>query len=277
MRRIIPLFAALFLACSAAADTNSNYMVFADFTNQWNGSVYCTNAVLTLGAPDYVTDEGMTFAGRPVGGDLLILTNAHYLVGYSDEYACPLWVAYKLTKAKEEWPRPEMGFLTDTRTESKVTESDYDGSGYDRGHMAPSKGMGASHGDNAQLQTFMMSNVVPQKPDLNRKVWRRLEEKALEWADEKEELWVVTGPVFVPSVTNLFNGIRVPDGCYKIFVDMEYGGLDARAFLIPQNPRNDATLGLYLVSIDEIERQTGLDFFSELPDWLEDRIERGTW
>lgn len=294
MRLFSLLFAAI-LAAGAQAETNSvldwsdkpldgewilSNDVFAtsnvfigDATNWFS----MTNAPVNLSTPDYSTDSGMTYGGRPVGADVIVLTNEAYLVGYSETNRCPLWVAYKLVAARQNSKRPEIGFKVDKRTKAGVRSDDYTNTGYDRGHMAPSYGIGECHGTNAQIQTFLMSNIIPQKPDLNRKNWRDLEVKVMAWAMDREELWVVTGPVFIDGQTNHINDIRVPDGCYKVLLDEGQYGWEALAFLMPQSPLDDATLGLYMTSVDEVERQTGLDFFSELPDDIEDKLERGTW
>jgi endonuclease G len=222
-------------------------------------------------------DRGTAYAGQPVSSNVsVILTNDAYLVGYSEEDRCPLWVCYTLHSTKEAAPtRPSTSFKTDKRTMVQVKDSDYTNTGYDRGHMAPSYGIGLCFGTNAQLQTFLMSNVIPQTPELNRGIWKKMEQTAAnDWAQERDKIWVITGPVFIE--TNRVNGIRVPAGSFKIFVD-ETDEIEVQAFLMPQNPLEDATFGLYLTSVDEIERQTGLDFFTELPDDIEDEVERGTW
>jgi len=241
--------------------------------------------------------RGTAYAGIPVSSNALtVLTNDAYLVGYSETDKCPLWVCYVLNATTgqpyEELvraayyevlleSRPKTSFKTDKRTTAQVKTGDYTNTGYDRGHMAPSYGIGLSHGTNAQLQTFLMSNVIPQTPDMNRGIWKRLEQKAAnDWAQERDKIWVITGPVFIG--TNRINGVRIPAGSFKILVDetysyRRYGDVEVQAFLMPQYPLEDATLGLYLTTVDEIERQTGLDFFTELPDENEEELERGTW
>jgi len=282
--------------CAANADTNElktgftmedmgwgsnttaySYSNLVMSTDEDGSLVHWASLTNYIPSPRGDWSRGTAYAGQPVSSNALtILTNDSYLVGYSEEDKCPLWVCYTLNATTEDAPtRPSTSFKTDKRTTAKVKTGDYTNTGYDRGHMAPSYGMGLSHGTNAQLQTFLMSNVIPQTPELNRGIWKKLEQKAAkEWAQEREKVWVITGPVFIG--TNRVNGVRVPAGSFKVFVD-ETMYVETQAFLMPQNPLEDATFGLYLVSIDEIERQTGLDLLPELPDEAENEIERGTW
>ena len=276
------------LVTSSVGDTNKVLKMESDAVLTWS-EPSTLPAVWTVSTSEIVNwqtmtnsmgwSRGMAYAGQPVSTNVLtILTNDAYLVGYSEQEGCPLWVCYSLISrtTNEAPPRPKVSFKTDKRTTVRVKTSDYDNTGYDRGHMAPSYGIGLCYGTNAQIQTFLMSNVIPQTPEMNRGLWKNLEQIAADkWANERNKIWVVTGPVFIG--TNYINGVRVPAGSFKVFIDEAHGNIEMQAFLMPQEPREDATLGLYLTSVDEIERQTGLDFFSELPDDIEDKVERGTW
>jgi endonuclease G len=260
-------------ATNFSAYTYSNLVISGSST----GIVNWSSMTNYLPSPRGDWSRGTAYAGQPVSSNsLTILTNDSYLVGYSEEDGCPLWVCYTLNATTEDAPtRPSTSFKTDKRTTAQIKTGDYTNTGYDRGHMAPSYGMGLSHGADAQLQTFLMSNVIPQTPELNRGIWKKLEQTAAnDWAQEREKIWVITGPVFIE--TNRVNGIRVPAGSFKVLID-ETRYVEVQAFLMPQHPVEDATLGLYLTSVDEIERQTGLDLLPELPDDAEDEIEKGTW
>ena len=98
----------------------------------------------------------------------------------------------------------------------------YTSTGYDRGHMAPSYAIGTRYGHEAQRETFLMSNIVPQSPDLNRIWWRVLEEKeANDFAVRLERVWVVTGPVFAGEVKKLPSGVDVPTAFFLLRMEME--------------------------------------------------------
>jgi len=89
------------------------------------------------------------------------------------------------------------------------------------------------------------------------------------------EVWVVCGPIFDSDIEKLASGVEIPDAYYKIIVDEKNGKVRALAFIMPQGVTTDEknNLGKFLTSVDEIERQTGLDFLHELPDDVENRVE----
>ena len=111
-----------------------------------------------------------------------------------------------------------------------------------------------------------MSNIIPQRPHLNRGVWEHLEEREIrEYAREFDQVWVVTGPVFGNHPARLPSGVTVPDACYKIMVEEERGQPRSLAFIIPQSVDGSEAAGSFLTSVSEIERETELDFFNDLP------------
>lgn len=205
-----------------------------------------------------------------------VLRNPGFLVGYSELRRNPLWVAYRVRPviSKRYMPRPDY-FSTDYRTLFRVSQDDYNRSGYDRGHMAPNYLMSQVYGRDAQRASFRMTNIVPQKPRLNRELWQRLEEVEIDyWARWFKELWVYTGPVFDEQRQFLRSGIEIPDGFYKILLDIDRAGNPrVVAFLVPQNVRGNAPLEALVVTVDDIESLTGFDFFSELDDSVEHPLE----
>lgn len=200
-----------------------------------------------------------------------------FLVGWSDLRANPLWSTYRLEPvgAVSVGPRPGH-FESDWRILWPAGPEAYTGSGFDRGHMAPNYAIAAVHGRDAQLDTFLMSNISPQRPALNRRVWQRLEETAIEeFAGRLGRLWVITGPIFDERITRMASWIEIPDAFYKILVAPGDGGTPVRmlAFIVPQSVSGDEPLARFVVSVDEVEARTGLDFFSDLPDEAERALE----
>lgn len=198
-----------------------------------------------------------------------VLRNDGFLVGWSDVRVNALWVSYLLqeTQAVDIGQRP--GFRQDWRTLWPVTTDSYAGSGYDRGHLAPNYAIARVYGRQAQHDTFLMSNMSPQRPDLNRRLWQRLEEVVVDhFLPRFGVMQVITGPVFPERyLDNVFNRVglvEVPEAFYKILLVPGEEPL-ALAFLMPQEVRGDEPLDDYLVSIDEVEAVTGLDFFPRLP------------
>lgn len=217
------------------------------------------------------------------------LRNHGFLLGYSDLRGNPLWVSYRVSPPSAQaphLPRPER-FQSDWRALNRVSHEDYSNSGYDRGHMAPNRALSLLYGRSAQLDTFLLTNITPQRPDLNRQVWERLEAAELEqFAPRFGTVWVLTGPVFDAQRQRLAHAwsVEIPDAFYKIYaVPQAQAAVPARilAVLIPQSVRADSAAEPYLTTVDEIERQTGLDFFPELPTataaLLESRIDRDGW
>ena len=98
-------------------------------------------------------------------------------------------------------------------------------------------------------------------------------------AERLGEVWVVTGPVFSSRPKKLNGKVAVPSQCYKIIVDEVDGGYRALAFLFPQSPKDGARPEDFLTSIDAIEAETGLDFFSGLAGEaaMESETARGLW
>ncbi|SFX73700.1 DNA/RNA non-specific endonuclease [Marinospirillum alkaliphilum] len=207
-----------------------------------------------------------------------VLRNPGFMVGYSEFRMNPLWVTYRLEPVEPgpSDPRPQR-FQEDRRTFTRVNHDEYTGSGYDRGHLAPNHAMSRVHGREAQLRSFLMTNISPQTPELNRRVWQRIEATALDhFAPIKGEVWVITGPVF-GEPTQRLNGswVEIPAGFYKIFVAPPTAErrLKVLAFLVPQQVRGNEPLDQFLVTVREIEQLTGLNFLHRLPQELQDELE----
>jgi len=233
-------------------------------------------------SPDFVAavatgDKTHIYGGAPQSQPVRLLVNEGYVVGYSDELGNPLWAAYRVVDAepREALPRPD-NFAVDPRTAARIEPEVYTRSGYDRGHLAPNHAIATRYGAQAQAETFLMSNIMPQKHELNGGLWRQLEQRiATSYAGRFGEVWVLAGPVFGANPERLRGRVAVPEACYMIIVDESDDRVRAAAFLFPQTIPAGAELGDYLVSIDEIERRTGLDFLSELPDPAETALEAG--
>ena len=233
-------------------------------------------------SPDFVGavatgDKTHIYGGAPRSQPVRLLVNAGYVVGYSDELGNPRWAAYRVVDAepREAPPRPDT-FAVDPRTAARIEPEVYTRSGYDRGHLAPNHVIATRYGAQAQAETFLMSNITPQRHELNGGLWRQLEQRiATSYAGRFGEVWVLAGPVFGANSERLRRRVAVPEACYMIIVDESDGRVRAAAFLFPQTLPADAELGDYLVNIDEIERRTGLDFLSELPDPAESALEAG--
>lgn len=209
---------------------------------------------------------GFPSQGIQIFGRVSILENKGYAVGYSESQRNPLWVCYRLFDVPKlnSGKRPS-GFKMDNRTRTQVKHKDYTHSGFDRGHMAPNYGIATRYGTAAQKETFLMSNIIPQTPGLNQHIWKDLEMRvAKQYGRYFSEVWVTTGPVFKGSTDRLDSGVAIPSHCYKIIADEHNGQLRVLAFLIEQRNPPFTRIKQRLVSIDEIEQLTGLNFFPNL-------------
>jgi len=196
-----------------------------------------------------------------------IVNREGYALGYSERYEQPLWVAYRLTAAEvtNAAVRRASRFHADGAIATgSAMPQDYAGSGYDRGHLAPAADMRFS--PQAMADSFSMANVSPQVPQFNRGVWRVLEDKVRNLALRYDSVVVVTGPVFAtnapPAIIGA-SGVGVPDGFYKVICCTNFPPWMC-AYLLP-NAATNAPPEMFAVPTVEVERLTGLDFFSALP------------
>lgn len=227
------------------------------------------------------TERGeRVYAGRPLPGKqnkkrIKILENLGYTVGYSESMKDPLWVTYRLFDVQHLWSGPrESHFSVDLRTHAKVKSDDYKKSGFDRGHMAPNYGIATRYGVLAQKETFLMSNVIPQTPRVNRRIWEDLEHKvATRYGRYFGEVWVITGPVFEKPIEKLDAGISIPSHYYKIIADEHDGKIRVMAFLIGRHCPPYTRIKSHLVSVDKIEELTGLNFFPNMPESSQKELE----
>lgn len=220
--------------------------------------------------PDPVSDDRIIFGGipRPSRPDihLTVLKNIAYIVGYSESRKDPLFSCYRVIHMDHPFvlERPKGEFLTDLRTAARVAHHDYTGAGYDRGHMTPNSAIARCFGADAQKETFLLSNICPQSPNLNREVWEKLERAEIDYAAQFDEVWVVDGPIFADlngGVTHtLRSGIAVPSSFYKIVLEDRGGTIRLFAVIMPQGVKGTELPQQFLTSVRRIEEQTGLEF-----------------
>lgn len=205
-----------------------------------------------------------------------IVNREGYALGYSRKFKQPLWVAYRITKDEAEAQkvsRKIASFYEDTAVSDSPTLLDYNGSGYDRGHLAPAGDMKFSI--TAMRESFSLANISPQVNSFNGGIWHRLEQIVRNSASREESLFVVTGPVFVDDDEPKFIGvskIRVPEFFYKVIFD-ETPPQKMIGFII-RNRGSKKPLSSFALPVDEVEEVTGLDFFSALPIGIQESLEK---
>ncbi len=210
--------------------------------------------------------------------DSAILQKTYYTVGYNKNTKQPNWVGYYLSSARLNGGNEERS--EDFREDESLKPawrsllSDYRRSGYDRGHLAPAADFKFSA--EAMSETFYLSNMSPQIHDYNAGIWLTAEKAARKNAYESGDLYIVTGPIFhtdPPASTIGDSKVGVPDAFYKVFLvynDNEKKGI---GLIIPHEKGKFKNLSYYAMSIDDVEKETGIDFFYNLPDNDENKIE----
>lgn len=223
---------------------------------------------------DPIAPDHITFGGEPRPGSpdisFTLLKNIAYEVGYSEQRKDPLWSAYHVIHLDNPYilKRPSGNFLTDERTLAKTTHHDFTGSGYDRGHMTPNSAIARFYGAEAQRETFLLSNICPQSPNLNREVWAKLEMDITDYTSQFDEIWVTCGPIFADmngGITHtLRSGIAIPSSFYKIAVEDQSGKIRLFSAIMPQGVKGTELPQQFLTSVRQIEDQTGLEFLWKL-------------
>ena len=206
-----------------------------------------------------------------------ILRRYAYTLSYNKSTRCPNWVAWKLTASHTDGPyrRKDCHLREIMDVPSPRAEySDYSHNslGLQRGHMCPA-------GDNkwsekAMDECHLLSNVCPQFGDLNGGEWKYLEEDCREWAKEYNTIYIVCGPVFYnrKHITLGEDKISVPDAFFKVILRLGRKP-QALGFIYP-NKDCSGGKARYVMSVDEVEKVTGMDFFSSLDDKVENEVER---
>ena len=204
-----------------------------------------------------------------------IIDRPGYALGYSEYHEQAAWVIYVMTReeATARAAKRTNKFLSDPQIPTgSATPGDYRRSGYDRGHLAPAADMAFSV--RTMADSFYMSNMSPQKPAFNRGIWKDLEALVRNFAITEGKIVVVTGPILPKekTVTIGANKVTVPTHYYKVVFDLT-PPQKMIAFILPNEGSNKA-LHEFSVSVDAVEKATGLDFFSKVPEKEQKKLER---
>ena len=205
----------------------------------------------------------------------IILNHTAYTTNYNPKLLVPNWVAYELTAEETDgpWTRRGLNFMSDPDYEGVQADySDYRGSGYSRGHLAPAGDM--KWDSIAMLESFYYTNCIPQDEALNNGKWNQLENKTRQWARKYGKVFVITGPLFYQTDTLRIgpHGIAVPQACFKALLAPTETGYTAIAFIM-KNGEENRSMNECAVTIDELEETLGLDLFCNIPDEEENAAE----
>lgn len=235
------------------------------------GDSGANNPNMAMGNPSNATTD-------VANGNNYLLVKDQYVMSYNKDHKTPNWVSWQLnsdwlgsTKRTDAWSE-------DTSLPSsfrRAQPSDYKGSGYDRGHNVPSGDRTRSTQDN--VSTFLMSNIAPQTPDNNQGPWEKLESYSRELVKQGKELYIIAGNE--GSRGQISNGINIPDEFWKVIVVMPHKGMGVSdvnanteiiAVRMPNvNGIKNDDWRKYITTVGDIERETGFDLLSALPDDIE--------
>jgi DNA/RNA endonuclease G (NUC1) len=221
-------------------------------------------------------------------GDDYRLDRREYSLSYNAKRGGPNWVAWNLNRTHfGAAPRCDC-FAVDTlvpRSMTRIGSSDYTGSGYSRGHMVMSEERTATEADNAA--TFLMTNVLPQRQELNAGPWGQFEAYTNQLAErENRELYILAGGTYdsIPATLRGAGRVAIPATTWKIVVVMgageglsdvhDAGDLRVIAVDMPNSTEIASTdWTQYRTTVDAIEAATGYDFLDLLPDSIETAVE----
>jgi endonuclease G len=198
-----------------------------------------------------------------------------YSLGYDAQHRNPAWVYEDLTAAniKGSVDRDAFNFKEDTNIPEHLRALliDYKGQGFDRGHMAPAADHRASKKE--MEDTFYLTNMCPQCPELNRGYWSKLERHIRSLTKNYAHVYVITGPLYLPYTDvdgNRYvkyqvigkNDIAVPTHFFKIIsLENRNGYQETQAYILPNQPIEFTTqLDSFKATVQKVERLSGILF-----------------
>ncbi len=252
-----------------------------------------TQASTLPAAPEHLTLGNPTEANQAEVNNYLV-NKPQYSLSFNQSRGIANWVSWHLSpewrgaapRSKSFRPDPDLPAGL-----SSARPSDYERTGFDRGHLCPSEDRDSSPADNAA--TFVLSNVVPQAPKFNRETWKYLEEYARKQVEQGNEVYLVAGPDGVGGTGEAgyatsvgASKITVPAALWKVLLIMPLGTDDLNritpnttvvAVYIPNNQSVDnQPWSRYRLSVNELEAKIGLRFFTNLPPDVQAGLKRQT-
>ncbi|MBP1838372.1 DNA/RNA non-specific endonuclease [Formosa algae] len=203
-----------------------------------------------------------------------IVYHNNYTLSYNEAHEQAEWVAYELKKSDIVYvDRKRPYFYEDKAVKTKSADwRSYKKSGYDKGHLCPA----ADRRKTVETynETFLTSNISPQNHDFNAGIWNELEQTVRSWAKSYQDVYVVTGGVLKGDLKTIGKDqVSVPNYFYKIIFKADGAHSKMIAFLMPNRANEKKPIKSYVVSVDRIEAETGIDFFPKLEDALEIELE----
>jgi len=230
---------------------------------------------LTMGNPS----NAVTNVAQP---DNYLMEKPQYSMSYNRDNGESNWVSWHLDASWLGSAPRQNDFRADTTVPAgwyQVQATDYSGSGFDRGHMCPSADRTITI--TANSATFLMTNMIPQLPANNQGVWANLETYCRTLVSQGNELYIVSGGQGLQYF--IANGhVAVPANTWKVIIVLPNGSNDVSrvtattrtiAVVIPNSGSIGTDWKAYRVSVDQVEAITGFDFFSNVPQSIQNVIE----
>lgn len=217
----------------------------------------------------------LSYVKLPEGTPQQVKEYTGFTVNFNKDNHTANYVAWELLDSETTGSanRDNYSYWVDKEVEGCLhTDLDWKTYGYQRGHMCPAADQKWS--EEAMYHSMVMTNMCPQHADLNTGVWEDLEKKERAWAKKLGALWIIAGPIYYDS-DNLYLGLskeRVPSAYFKAFLYNGEKNPRAIAFVMT-NEANPGNYQNYAVTIDKLEEMLGYDFFSALPDEIENAVE----
>lgn len=270
------LFIAVVALCSCDLAKNNKALIseagkaLVEELDQKDGEAGVCDA--SAGAAE--ADDKLVMQTSPKGTPEQILKRTGYVASYNKTTLLPNWVAWHLTAERTEGSAKRSGvdFAEDTEVpEPRATDWDYYNSGYDRGHMCPAADNKWSK--KAMEESFLFTNMCPQNGNLNRGDWNEMEMACRKWAKKYGDLYIVCGPILYKGKHKTIgkNKVVVPEAFFKVV--LRTGDNPQAIGFIYKNTSGNRPKDSYVNTVDEVERITGIDFFSSLPDNVEKNVE----
>ena len=218
--------------------------------------------------------------------DDVLLDERAFVLSYNPLRRGPNWVAWRLDRSNLGRVHRSNDFRPDLSLPAqfyRVSQSDYQHSGYDRGHLCPSADRGSSPSDNSL--TFLFTNLLPQVHELNAGPWERLEVYARQRASRGQVIYIVAGGIFGTPFQTIGRGVAVPSANFKVLVILNEGErpsdvserTEVFAVLMPnQRGTGPHDWPEYATSIDTVEAASGYDFLGAIPERIQRSIEART-
>ncbi|XP_053137727.1 endonuclease G, mitochondrial [Hemicordylus capensis] len=232
-------------------------------------------ATTSLPVPAVISGRSGELTKYGLPGLSQVRSRESYVLCYDPRSRSALWVVEQLNADELNGPADRRGceFLEDDSVHPyhRASNEDYRKSGFDRGHLAAA----ANHkrSQRAMSDTFYLSNIAPQNPDLNQHAWNNLEKYCRGLTRTNKNVYVCTGPLFLPRKEadgKMYvkyqvigkNQVAVPTHFFKVLIlEKREGGIELRPYVMPNCPVDEKTpLERFLVPIESIERASGLLF-----------------